>query len=170
MRALVLATLCSVVLGLSAHRSAVAAPCLNCGESATGNPGDNGPSRALWLAWAGTVNGAITAVDVYTYATGGKRNYTVSGFGFVMSIPVMLYGVDFLQADHTDGAAWAMTLWSVAAMAHGFWPVIDSRFRSTAQEPTRVSNRRVSYRVRPTPIVTWHDRSAHAGLSLSGSF
>jgi hypothetical protein len=159
----------AVFLVLTAHREAAAAPCQNCGALTVYDTA-TGPTRALWIGWAATVNVAFTAGDAFALARNGETHPTVTGVQFVMSLPVAVYGIDFVRRDTSDPVAWGLTVWSIGLMAHGFWPVLAGRFGRSDDAPPKIDGPRPrKMRVGPAAIVG-PDQRMRPGLSLGGTF
>ena len=118
---------------LAAPRAASAAPCLDCNAEKV-NDVSAGLPRAVWVKWALIVDSAFTAFDVQQQVRTGKRNNLVTGLQFVATVPVAIYGTDYLRADKGDALAWGLTAWSAALMVHGFWPVIRRELEGAGVE------------------------------------
>lgn len=149
---------------LAAPRTARAAPCLDCNAE---KPVDvsAGLPRTVWVKWAVLVDSAFTAFDVQQELRTGKRNNLITGLQFVATVPVAIYGTDYLRADKGDALAWGLTAWSCALMAHGFWPVIKHELDSAGVDvPTP------KVKVAPTTVVSWENGQPHTGLGLGFEF
>jgi hypothetical protein len=157
------------LLVTSQREAAAAPPCENCG-ALTIYDTQTGPTRAMWIVWAASVNGAFTAGDAYALARNGETHPTVTGVQFVMSLPVAVYGVDFVRRDTSDPVAWGLTVWSIGLMAHGFWPVLAGRFGASDDAPPKIDGPAPrKMRVAPTAILG-PDQQMRPALSLAGTF
>jgi hypothetical protein len=162
--ALVVSSVAVVVVLVAAPGRAGAAPCTTC-DAEVPFPVSSGPPRAVFIKWATSVNTVFTAFDVQQQLRVGKRNNLVTGLQFVAAVPVTLYGLDYVGADHHDWVALGLTVWSAALLAHGFWPVIESKLHGAGVD---VPSPKV--KIAPATLVGWDDQQARAGVSLGFAF
>lgn len=165
MRRTVVAAAVSLACLVVAPRLAAAAGCSgNCDPTPHTQTGV-GMTESTWLKWAIPVDAAFMALHTYELAT-WKRNSKISGFEFVMTLPVTVCGIDFIKQDSHDWKAWTVTVWSAALMVDGFWPVIRHELHGS----DTVDPKSGSWHVLPTTLASWDDGTLHTGVAITGSF
>jgi hypothetical protein len=121
-------------------------------------------TRGQFLVGGSIVIASFGAANVVETVRTGRPNFNVVGIQLIASLPVAIYGIDFVAKDKSDWAAWGVTLGATALIGVTAWRWYDYLSgRSEEDQPTAL-------RARPSVLVGWDDVQPRSGVVVTGGF
>ncbi|HEY5933306.1 MAG TPA: hypothetical protein VIU61_01650 [Kofleriaceae bacterium] len=138
--------------------------CGGCTPARAGDPDTGGTlTRGQFLTIGSIVIAGFGAADVVETVRTGRPNFSVVGVQLIASLPVVIYGIDFVRSDTSDWASWGVTLGATALVGVTAWRWFEYLTGRTEEDRTAI-------RARPSVLVGWDDVQPRSGLVVTGGF